>query len=86
MKDKIGIVAHVDHGKATLSAAIAIATSIQHEKAKIATSETKTIHEALEHDRAIKIIAPPIIELTEWNFKDGKQSRRERRAEKRKTK
>jgi translation initiation factor 2 gamma subunit (eIF-2gamma) len=77
MKDKIAIIGHVDHGKTTLTAAI---MNVLDKTEK----EAKTIHEIIEEDRSIKITAPPEIPLIEWNFKSGKESRRERRAKERK--
>ncbi len=79
MKEKIAIIGHVDHGKTTLSAAI---MSVLADTKK----ETKTIHEIIEEEKSLKITAPPEIPLIEWNFKSGKESRRERRAKERKAK
>lgn len=74
---ELGIIGHVDHGKTTLTAAI---MNVLDDTKK----EAKTIHEIIEEEKSFKITAPPIIELTEWNFKSGKESRRERRVKERK--
>ncbi len=74
MKTEIGIIGHVDHGKTTLTAAIMAVTEKQ----------SKTIHEIIEEDLSIKITAPIDVPLIQLNFKDGKESRRERRSKERK--
>ena len=76
MKDKIAIIGHVDHGKTTLTAA---SMNVLADTKK----EAKTIHEIIEEEKSFKITAPQEILLTEWNFKTGKESRRERRARER---
>ncbi len=76
MENKIEIIGHVDHGKTTLTAALMAVTK----------KKGKTINEIIEEDKTIKITAPPEIPLIEWNFKSGKESRRERRAKERKAK
>jgi len=77
MKDKIEITGHVDHGKTTLSAAF---MDILGDK-----KDTKTIHEIIEEQNSIPYFAPQTIELTNWDIKDGRQNRRERRAKERKS-
>lgn len=77
MEKKIGIIGHVDHGKTTLTATIMNALD-NTEK------ETKTIQEIIDEEKSFKITEPPEIPLIEWNFKSGKERRRERRAKERK--
>jgi len=77
MKGKIATIGHVDHGKTTLTATI---MNVLDKTEK----EAKTIHEIIEEDKSFKITAPPMIELTEWDFKSGKERRRERRLKERK--
>lgn len=43
----------------------------------------KTINEIIEEVRMIKITALPAIPMKEWDFKSGKERRRERRAKER---
>jgi len=74
MENKIAVIAHADFGRTTLDAA----------ELKIIKDDKKTIHELIEEDTSIKITAPPEIPLIEWNFKSGKENRRERRARERK--
>jgi predicted ATPase len=76
-KNKTIIIGHANSGKTTLSAAII--NSLEN-------IETKTIHEIIEEQQSIKITAPPKIDLINWDFKSGKQSRRDRRAKERKSK
>jgi translation initiation factor 2 gamma subunit (eIF-2gamma) len=82
MKDKIiniGVIGHVDHGKTTLTAAIA---SVMASKG---IEQLKTIDEIIEEERSYKFEAPPELHLNCFDVKDGKQSRRERRANERKS-
>lgn len=78
-KNNIGIVGHVDHGKTTLTACL---SNMLDETKK----DLKTVQEIINEDRVIKITAPVEIPLIQWDFKSGKQSRRERRAKQRKGK
>lgn len=80
MKHPIGMIAHVGSGTTTLSAAIAVA------HASALVTEAKTINQIIEEDKATKLTVPPIIELTAWDFKTGKENRRERRKKQRKNK
>lgn len=48
------------------------------------TTLTKTIQEIIDEEKSFKITEPPEIPLIEWDFKSGKESRRERRAKERK--
>lgn len=75
MENKIAIIGYVDHGKTTLTAAIMSALK----------SETKTINQIIEEEKMIPITAREI-KLTQFDVKNGKESRRERRAKKRKSK
>ena len=72
----IGIIGHVDHGKTTLTGAIMTALDKT-------LKETKTIQEIIDEEKSFKITAHPEIPLIEWNYKSGKESRRERRAKER---
>jgi|GEM_PF-3965560 len=74
MKAEIGIIGHIGHGKTALTSAIMAVTE----------KKGKTIHEIIEEDKIIKITAPPEIPLIAWDFKSGKETRRERRAKERK--
>lgn len=81
MKQEIAIIGHVDHGKTTLTAALTQAfLNLETKK------DTKTINEIIEEQNSIPFIEPPQIELTAWDFKTGKQNRRERREKERKNK
>jgi len=83
MKDKIiniGVIGHVDHGKTTLTAAIASVIASK------GIEQLKTIDEIIEEERSYKLEAPPELHLNYFDVKDGKQSRRERRANERKSK
>lgn len=74
----IGTIGHIDHGRTTMQALMAIESSK-------ALKECKTIHEILEEERSYKFEAPPELHLNYFDVKDGKQSRRERRANERKS-
>jgi translation initiation factor 2 gamma subunit (eIF-2gamma) len=74
---KIGIIGHIDHSKTTLTAAI---SSVLASKG---LQEPKTIDEIIEEESSMKIYALPEYNLTSFDVKDGKQSRRERRAKER---
>jgi translation initiation factor 2 gamma subunit (eIF-2gamma) len=74
---KIGIVGHVDHNKTTLTAAISSVIASKGLK------EQKTIDEIIEEESSMKIYALPEYNLNSFDVKDGKQSRRERRAKER---
>jgi hypothetical protein len=72
MKDKIALIGHINC--ITLDAATILVDTHK---------ETKTIHEIIEEERSIKFTKPPEIPLIAWNFKSGKESRRERRKKER---
>jgi translation initiation factor 2 gamma subunit (eIF-2gamma) len=74
---KIGIVGHIDHGKTALTA------DIQSVIANKGLHEQKTIDEITEDENSIKIYSRPEYNLTSFDIKDGKKSRRERRAKER---
>jgi translation initiation factor 2 gamma subunit (eIF-2gamma) len=74
----LGTVGHIDHGKTTLSATI---VNVLNDT----KNDAKTIHEIIEENKSIKITAPPQIPLIQWNFKSGKEERRERRKKQRKS-
>lgn len=74
----VGVIGHVDHGKTTLTCAIASVLASK------ALQETKTIDEIIEEEIGITIVDRHEIPLFNYDVKDGKQSRRERRANERK--
>lgn len=74
---KIEIVGHIDHGKTAFTA------GIQSVVANKGLHEQKTIDEIIEDENSIKIYSQPEYNLTSFDIKDGKQSRRERRAKER---
>jgi len=74
MEKGIGIIGHIDHSKTTLMS----------ENVSVIEKSNKTIHEIIEEGRSFKFTAPIDTPLVEWNFKTGKESRRERRAKERK--
>lgn len=78
-KKKIAIIGHIDHGKTTLSAAVAAALSTTR------LPEPKTIQEVIEESMSIPFTAPPKLEipLRSYPIKSGKQNRRERRQQER---
>ena len=84
---KIGIstIGHIDHGKTTLSAALAIAIIASDRMDVEIVGAGRNINEIIEEQKTIKFTAPreitPIGEV-----KSGKESRRERRAKLRKSK
>jgi len=84
MKHKIGPIGHVDHGKTTLSSVILVATSSASKMDIEIARAGRNINEIIEEDKSVKLTAHPIIELTQWDFKSGKESRRERRMKERK--
>lgn len=74
--NKIAIVAHADFGKITITPSMVKVIDDN-------TQEAKTINQLIEEQNSTTI-TPQFVELTQLDFKSGKEKRREKRAKERK--